>query len=44
MQENDFSLTFRRGDLIVLRAGQTLSQFSQLVIMRREQSLGRVLR
>ena len=44
MKKDDFAFAFGRGDLIVLRARQSFGQFGQLVIVRSEQRLGRVLR
>ncbi len=44
VEEDDFAFTFGDAYLVVLRAGQTLGQLGQLVIVRGEQSLGRVRR
>ena len=44
MEKDDFTFALGRGDLVVLRAGQTFREFGQFVIVRGEQSLRAVFR
>ena len=44
MKKYNLAFALNRGDLIVLRAGQSLGEFRQFMIMRRKQSFRGVLR